>query len=98
MNNLNKLAEELYQLTTQKKELETKEEVLKGMLLIEMGKAKKDKESFDFGTISVGHRRTYIYSEVVKKLEDKVKIKKDEEVKQGVAEEKVTEYLTLRTK
>ena len=98
MNNLNKLAEELYQLNTQKKELETKEEVLKSMLLIEMGKVKKDKESFDFGTVSVGHRRTYTYSEAVKKLEDKVKIKKDEEVKQGVAEEKVTEYLTFRTK
>ena len=96
MNKIETLASQLSEVAIQKKSLTIKEEALKDLLLSEMNKAGKDKESFGFGSISVGHRRSYIYSDVVTKLEEKVKIKKDEEVKLGVAEEKVTEYITFR--
>lgn len=96
MNKLNTLAQQLSQIALEKKSLEIKEGAIKEALLAEMHKENKEKETFEFGTVSVATRRTYVYSEAIKKLEDKVKIKKDEEVKTGVAEEKVTEYVMFR--
>ncbi len=96
MNKLNTLAQQLAEIVSEKKSLEIKEGAIKEALLAEMHKENKDKETFEFGTVSVTTRRTYIYSEAIKKLEDKIKIKKDEEVKTGVADEKVTEFISFR--
>lgn len=87
---------QLAEIAAEKKELSIKEEVIKEAMLAEMKKEGKEKEQFEFGTVSVATRSSYTYSEAVKKLEDKVKIKKDEEVKLGVAIPSVTEYVVFR--
>ena len=96
MNKIQTLAEQLSEVAEQKEQLSLKEETIKALLLVEMANAGKLKEPFDFGTVSVATRKTYKYSEAITKLEEKIKIKKDDEVKQGVAETKVTEYITFR--
>ena len=96
MKKINILAQQLAVIVSEKKLLEIKEGAIKEALLSEMHLENKDKETFEFGTVSVTTRRTYIYSEVIKKMEDKIKIKKDEEVKTGVAEEKVSEFISFR--
>jgi len=96
MNKIKTLALQLSEVALQKNELTLKEETIKSLLLAEMAKEGTAKESYDFGTISVGARKTYKYSDAVTKLEEKIKIKKDDEVKQGIAETKVTEFITFR--
>jgi hypothetical protein len=98
MSKIKTLAGELAAIALQKQELANKEEVIKDALLTEMHKAGVEKEATDYGTASISRRKSYTYSDVVKKLEDKVKIKKDEEVKQGLATVKETEFITFRIK
>lgn len=90
------LAEQLSNLALEKEELLSKEETIKTLLLVEMSNSGSVKESFDFGSINLSTRKTYKYSEAITKLEEKIKIKKDDEVKQGIAETKVTEFITFR--
>lgn len=96
MNKIQTLAEQLANAAEEIKGLKIKEEAIKGLLMAEMLKEGVTKEKYDFGTVSVGHRRSFTYSPAIKKLEDKVKMKKVEEERQGVAVEKVTEYVTFR--
>jgi hypothetical protein len=96
MNNINTLASELAVIALEKKQLALKEETIKNQLILEMKKVGTQKESFDFGSVSVGVRKSYTYSPVVTKLQEKLKIKMDDEVKQGVAEVKETEFITFR--
>lgn len=97
MNKVQTLARQLADIAEEKKGLSIKEEAIKDLLMAEMQKEGVTKEQYEFGTVSVGHRRSYTYSDAVKKLEDKVKIKKVEEERQGIAVEKVTEYVTFRS-
>lgn len=90
------LAKELAELAYQKEQLTNKEDVLKEMLLNEMHNTNSEKEKFEFGTVSVVKRSTYSYSDAVKKMEEKIKIKKEDEVRQGIASEKVSEFITFR--
>lgn len=96
MNKIQTLAEQLAETVIRKKELSLKEETIKALLLTEMDKEGTAKESYDFGSITVGARKTYKYSDTVTKMEEKIKIKKDDEVKQGIAEVKVTQFITFR--
>ncbi len=97
MNKVHTLARQLADTAEEIKSLKVKEEALKDLLKEEMHKEGKEKESFDFGTVSVATRKSYTYSDTVKKLEDKVKMKKVEEERQGIATEKVTEYVMFRS-
>lgn len=96
MNKIQTLAEQLSEVSLEKEQLSLKEETIKALLLAEMSNSGLVKESFDFGSISVSSRKTYKYSDAITKLEEKIKIKKDNEVKQGIAETKVTEFITFR--
>ena len=96
MTKINTLSTELQSIALQKKELANKEEVIKAALLEAMHKEGLDKLTVEYGTISRGVRTSYKFTEAIKKLEDKVKIKKDEEIKKGLAEPKTTEYLSFR--
>lgn len=96
MSKLEQYAEELAQIASDKERLTNKEETIKELLLKEMKAEGRDKEKFDFGTISRGARRTYTYTEAVEKMKNKLKIKQDEEVKKGLATEKVTEFVSFR--
>ena len=96
MNKIQTLAKQLSDVAEQKEQLSLKEETIKALLLSEMASAATDKESFDFGSVIRSTRKTYKYSEAITKLQEKVKIKMDDEVKQGIAETKVTEFITFR--
>ncbi len=98
MNNINTLARELSKIALDKKQLQLKEETIKNQLTIEMKKEGKKSEKFDFGTVSIGVHKTYTYSPEVSKLKDKLQIKMDNEVKQGIAEVKQTESIKFRGK
>ena len=96
MNNINTLAGELAVIASEKERLQLKEETIKNQLMVEMKKVGKSNEKFDFGTVSLGVRKTYTYSPEIEKLQNKLKIKMDTEVKQGIAEVKQTEFITFR--
>lgn len=57
-----------------------------------------EKEETDYASFSVGRRSSYTFSPAVKKLEDKVKIMKDKEIKSGKAAGKTTAYLVFKLK
>lgn len=76
--------------------LQEEEKVAKEMVLKEMQKEHLDKVKTDRATISIARRPYYTYTDAVKKLEDKVKLKKIEEQEKGIAEEKLTEYLLIK--
>lgn len=96
MNKIQTLAQQLSDVAEQKEQLLLKEETIKALLLVEMKNAATDKETFDFGSINLSTRKTYKFSEAIVKLAEKIKIKMDDEVKQGIAETKVTEFITFR--
>lgn len=96
MSKLNTLANELAKIALEKKELSNKEEVIKEALLAEMHKEGVSKEVTDYGTASITTRKSYTFTDAIKKMEEKVEIKKDTEIKQGLAEVKKTQFITFR--
>lgn len=76
------------------KGLETMRDQLKEEIITGLHKQKLQKVESDYGKFTISARRSYAYTEAVKKLEEKVKLAKVKEEEQGVAQEKVTEYLT----
>jgi hypothetical protein len=83
MKKLNMLMQQLASAALERKLLEVKEKALK-------------KVPSDYGTFTIAHRTSYIYTEAVKKLEEATKLKKVEEEEKGLAEEKVTEYILFK--
>lgn len=83
-------------LVLEEKQLKVKIEEAKGLIVDEL-KA-KDLSSFktDYGTFTIGTRRSWTYTPAVKKMEEKLKLKKVEEEEKGVAQVKVSEFLTVR--
>lgn len=49
----------------------------------------------EFGKFVLKKKTSYVYTDKVKALEEKVKLKKVEEEQQGLAEKHITEYLTV---
>lgn len=49
----------------------------------------------EYGKFVLKPKTSYTYTDKVKKLEEKVDLEKVKEVQQGLAEKKVTEYLTV---
>lgn len=96
MNKLNTLVEELSNIALKKKELSDKEEIIKEGLLTEMSKENLTKIPGAYGTVSVSSRKTYTFTDAIKKLEEKTKIKKDDEIKQGLATFKESQFITFR--
>lgn len=79
------------------KELEAKKDLLRDEIVKDFKKRKVEKEETAYGNFTIGHRLSWIYSEEIKKLEDKVKIAKDKEQKKGIAESSTTDYLLFKT-
>ena len=96
MSKLNTLVGELAEIALEKKELANKEEVIKDALLVEMNKAGVKKVPTEIGTASITTRKSYIFTDAVKKLEEKLKIKKDEEVKKELATVTESQFVTFR--
>jgi ACT domain-containing protein len=81
----------------EKKQLEVKERALKDALLQEIKKEGKEKEVLDgVGTFTIARRTSYIYTEVVDKLNEALRLKKVEEEEKGLAEASVTEYILFK--
>jgi hypothetical protein len=49
----------------------------------------------EYGKFVLKAKTSYIYTDKVKKLEEKVKLEKVKEEQQGLAEKKITEYVTV---
>lgn len=96
MTKIQSLSERLQEIALQKKTLTNEEDVIKQSLLEEMSREQVEKLQLEYGTISKGTRTTYTFTDAIKKLKDKVKIKEQDEIKQGLATAKTTDYLTFR--
>lgn len=93
---LEKHTKELARLATEKKAIEAQEVEIKQKLINEMKALKLSSYKADYGSFTLGERRSYTYSPEVKSLEDSLKMKKVEEEERGIAEVKVSEYITVR--
>lgn len=93
-NNMNnKLFEKYSNLMFEIKKMDEEKNLLRANILEELKKNKMTKTETDFGIFTAASRRSYKYTEVVKKLEEKVKLQKVKEEQKGTAKEKITEYL-----
>lgn len=93
---LQKHVEELANLTAQSKELATKMDAVKALLLDEMKSNKLTSYKSDVGTLSYVTRKSYKYSDAVKAMEQEVKLKKVVEEETGKAQVSVTEYVQIK--
>lgn len=79
-----------------KKELEEEEKLLKEQIEGAMEYEGKDREETAYGTFTLAHRTYWTYTDKVKDLEEKVKIKKVEEEEKGIAQPKEKAYLVFK--
>lgn len=79
------------------KELQEEEETMKDEILKDMKKNKTVKEQKEFGIFTVCNKSSWSYSDKIKTLKEKIKIAEFKEQEQGIAEEKVTNYLLFKT-
>ena len=77
------------------KGMELMRDQLKEEIIEELHKDKLEKVESEYGKFTISARRSYTYTESVKKLEEKVKLAKIKEEEKGLATPKVTEYLTF---
>ena len=87
------LLKQYAQLNKKIERLEEEKGLLRNSILAELNLNKIEKAETNYGIFTIGHRRSYTYTEVVKKLEEKLKITKVKEEQSGLAKEKVTDYL-----
>jgi len=85
-------------LTAQLNVLKAKQEVLKLSIISEMEKGGITSEDTKYGKFTYSTRRSYTYSEAVKKLMERVKVAKVKEEAKGIAKVKETNYLTFTNK
>lgn len=78
------------------KSLEDEELLLKEAVLQELEKNKVDKAETAYGKFTIGVRKSYIYSDRIAVLKEKVKMAELNEVEKGLAEVKETKYLVFK--
>lgn len=78
------------------RDLQEEENYLKGLIQTEMQEEGMDKESTEFGTFTLARRVSYTYSDKIKEMEEKLKMKKHTEEEKGIAKSNTTEYLLFR--
>lgn len=74
-------------------ELEDERAALRAAIIDGLKKDKTQKVETKYGKFTIAYRTSWIYSEAVKKLKEKVKIAEVKEQQSGIAEEQKTEYL-----
>lgn len=79
------------------KALQLEEDELKEEIVKDMKKNKTIKEQKEYGTFTICNKSSWTYSDGLKAKEEKLKIAKFKEQEQGIAEEKVTNYLLFKT-
>jgi hypothetical protein len=75
------------------KQIEAERTDLRAQVIDMMKKDKVEKSVTEYGTFTVGRRTVWTYTDVVKTLEEKVKLAKVKEQQKGLATEGATEYL-----
>jgi hypothetical protein len=82
------------QLQAQIKDLEMQRDATKEIILEELHKNKLEKVESEYGKFTITTRRTFVYSEKVDALTEKVKLLKIKEEEKGIATPKYTEFIT----
>ena len=96
MDNLQQLYKEYARLDTKTKEWTEKRDAVRAQLLEEMQMHDIKTDITPYGTFTVTNRTTYTYTPAIKALEEKVKIKKLDEVEQGLAKKSVSSFITYK--
>lgn len=78
------------------KEMEAKRKELREALVDQMKKDKIEKMETEFGSFTVCKKVTWVYSSVIKQLEESLKIKKIKEQEKEIAEKSESEYLLFK--
>ena len=77
------------------KQLEEQKTMLRSEILDELKQNDVVKQETKYGVFTTASRKSYEYTETVKKLEEKVKLQKVKEEQKGSAKLKLTEYLVF---
>lgn len=80
------------------KDIEAKVQEAKQTLLAEMEANGEEKVQTEYGSFTVASRKSYTYTDAVKKLEEKVKLAKVKEEQTGTATKKITQYIVYSNK
>jgi hypothetical protein len=95
---LEKHTQELAQLSAEAAVIDAKIKAVK-LKLIDEFKAQNIKSyQTDYGNFTLTQKKSYTYTDEVKKLEEACKLRKVEEEERGLAEVKVSEFITVRSK
>lgn len=76
--------------------LEAKREGIRTKILETLISENIEKDQTSVGTFSIAHKTTWVYSPAVKALDEKLKIKKIQEQKKGIATVARNPYLLFR--
>lgn len=94
---MEKQYKEYAEVMVEKRKLEEKLDELKSVIIQSLKKEPEQKKETDFGSFTLNARKQWVYTDKVKKMEEKVLIAKDKEQKQGVAKALTSEYVTFTT-
>ena len=89
---------EYIKVTSQLKELDSKKKELASALIDQFNEDKVDQVTTEIGTLTLAHRKSYTYSDVIADMADELKIKKKLEEQTGKAVFKEKPYLMWRAK
>lgn len=78
--------------------IEEEKKVLREQILADLNKRGVEKDETDVGTFTVCRKTTWTYTDVVKKLKDKVKLAEIDEQEKNKAKASVTEYIKFTEK
>jgi hypothetical protein len=95
MSKIQTLMQQVAEIATARKDLEVQERAMKEALLEEMKKKGTEKEKNEYGSFTIKPYTKWHYSAAVVTLEEDLKIRKADEVEQGIASAEVTESLTF---
>lgn len=91
-----KLLKEYHLIEEEYKLLEEKRRRLREKIVISLKKDGVDKVESDFGSFTIAHRLSWVYSKAIGKIEEKLKIAKTKEQQKGLAKSSETEYLVYK--
>jgi hypothetical protein len=86
---------QLATIQAQRKVLEAQEAEVKLAIMNEMEKHEVESVTNKYGKFTYSARRSWIYSEAVDRMMEKIKLAKLKEEKRGIATPKITNYLTF---
>lgn len=95
---LDSLMQQVAEVAMERQDLEVKEKALKQALLEEMHATGVSKEETPMGRFSIKIYRKWSYSDKLVEAENKIKVKKLDEQRQGIATAEVSESVTFTSK